>query len=395
MMDKEFEMSSAERLMAVWNREIPDRTPWSPMLGDSYLRSHPRYWDSLSAEQRSKLQSTYKYPSIVPLPTALDFLEPVIEQMTLDVGGDFITRVQTVEQVDGRVEIEVLPGDGGETTFIFHTPWGELREIVSGSGSAETVYRVRFSVSDRDEYQIMSRVVENRSYRTRYERYADKLRSLGNRGVSALWGPDQPLVSIFRVRDPVELIYDFNEEPDRMQALLDLLHQCTLEAYRQVAQGPGILVETGMAFMTIRLISPRMFEAYVLPYLAEYASILHDAGKKLICHMCGHIRPLLPMLREAGVDGIDSLSPPPIGDTELETCWQLLGEDAILQGGIDVNVLLNGSTRQVVSHVGDVLRRTQGRPLVLRSADEVPSGTPIENLKVAAEEVKIFQDQQG
>ena len=383
--------SSSNRLISVWKRTTPDRTPWSPMLGDSYLRSNTRYWDALTLEQRGALQSTYKYPSIVPLPTALDFLEPVVEKMTMDVGGDYIARVQTVEALDGQVDIETLPGDEGDTTFIFHTPWGDLREIVAGSGSSETVYRVRFAVSDRSDYQILARVVENRGYRACFQRYDDRLVSLGTRGASALWGPDQPLVALFRVRDPVELIYDFNEEPEKMTALLDLLHERTLGAYQKIAQGPGLLVETGMAFITTRLISPRMFESYVLPYLAEYASLLHDSGKNLICHMCGHVKHLLPLLREAGVDGIDSLSPPPIGDTDLETYWELLGDDAILQGGIDVNVLLNGTTEQVRAQVRDVLRLAAGRHMVLRSADEVPNGTPKENLQAVAEEVEASE----
>jgi len=380
--------NSSNRIISVWERKTPDRIPWSPMLGDSYLRSNAACWDALSQDQQDALQSTYKYPSIVALPAELDFLEPVVEQMTLDVGGDYIARVQTVEALDDLVDIKMQPGDEGETTFIFHTPWGDLREIVAGSGSAETVYRVRFAVSDRAEYHILARVVENRNYRACYWRYDDRLKSLGTNGASALWGPDQPLVALFRVRDPVELIYDFNEEPDRMTALLDVLHERTLGAYRKIAQGPGVLVETGMAFMTTRLISPRMFESYVLPYLAEYVSLLHDGGKNLICHMCGHVKHLLPLLREAGVDGIDSLSPPPIGDTDLETYWELLGDDAILHGGIDVNVLLNGSTEQVRVHVRDVLQRSAGHYLVLRSADEVPYGTPIDNLKAVAEEVE-------
>jgi uroporphyrinogen-III decarboxylase len=96
------------------------------------------------------------------------------------------------------------------------------------------------------------------------------------------------------------------------------------------------------------------------------------------------------MLREAEIDGIDSLSTPPIGDTELETYWQILGDQAILQAGLDVAILQEGTIHQVRMHVRDVLRRSQGRSLILRSADEVPHGTPTENLMAVAEEVRSF-----
>jgi len=382
---------SGERITAVWNRQKPDRTPWSPMLGDSFLRSQAHYWDRLDQSQRESLQSTYKYPSIIPLPTELSFLDQIVEQMTEDVGGDYISRAQTVQALDSQVEIETLPGDGGQTTFIFHTPWGDLDEIVSGSDSAETVYRVKFAISDRNEYAVMRRIVEHRRYQAFYEHFKTTQDNLRGKGAICIAGPDQPLVSLFRVREPQDLIFDLIDEPERMTDLLDLLHQRALEGYRQIAAGPGLAVETGMAFITTQLISPRLFEHFILPYLAEYTQVLHRAGKILICHMCGHIRHLLPLLREAGVDGVDSLTNPPIGDTELEEYWRILGDQAILQAGLDVNVLQQSSVEQVRLHAQDVLNRCQGRSLILRSADEVPNGTPAENLMAVAEVVQSYQ----
>ena len=382
------DMRSGERIAAVWNRQQPDRTPWSPMLGDSYLRSQPHYWDRLDQKQRRSLQETYKYPSIVTLPTELNFLAQIVEDMTVDVGGDYISRVQTVEALDSQVEIETLPGDGGETTYLFHTPWGDIDEIVSGNDSAETVYRVKFAISDRDEYTLMHRIVEQRSYQEKYERFKKAQDKLLSRAALVIAGPDQPLVSLFRVREPQALIFDLIDEPERMTDLLDLLHQRALEGYKQIAAGPGLAVETGMAFMTTQLISPRLFERFVLPYLAEYVQVIHQAGKILICHMCGHIRHLLPLMREAEIDGVDSLTNPPVGDTELEEYWQILGNQAVLQAGLDVNVLQQSSVEEIRLHVHDVLNRCQGRHLILRSADEVPNGTPAKNLMAVAEIVQ-------
>ncbi|MGD9092237.1 MAG: uroporphyrinogen decarboxylase family protein [Anaerolineales bacterium] len=383
-------MDSGERITAVWNRQQPDRTPWSPMLGDSYLRSQPNYWDRLDQEQRRAFQSMYRYPSIVALPADLDFLDPLVEEMTEEVGGDYLSRIQTVEAVDDKVEIEMLPDESGATKTIFRTPWGDLNETVSGGDSSETVYRVKFAISDRDQYEVMRKIVGERRYQSNYECYREAQDKLRGKGAVSIAGPDQPLVALFRVREPQDLIFDLTDEPERMTDLLELLHQRAMEGYRLIASGPGLAVETGMAFMTTRLISPRLFEHFVLPYLADYAQVLHRAGKILICHMCGHILHLLPMLREAEIDGIDSLSTPPIGDTELETYWQILGDQAILQAGLDVAILQEGTIHQVRMHVRDVLRRSQGRSLILRSADEVPHGTPTENLMAVAEEVRSF-----
>jgi hypothetical protein len=388
MAEEIIDMNSSQRLMSVWDRKIPDRTPWSPMLGDSYLRSFPQYWDQLTADQKETLKTSYRYPSLIPVPKELGFAEEIIQQMTMDVGGDYLTSVSTLDIIDSKVEIEIFPGQEEQTKYTFRTPWGNLQEIVSGSGSAETVYRLQFAIKDRDDYQIMTRIMEERSFRSNYGLYEETLSKLGGKGASTITGLDQPLVALFRVRDPQELIFDLVDEPERMKAFLDLIHQKTLEGYLQIAKGPGRVVETGMAFMTTRLISPWMFERYVLPYLSQYVDVLQKSGKIVISHMCGHIKKLLPMLREAGIDGIDSLSNPPIGDTELETFWDVMGDAAILQAGLDVNILHQASPQQVRDHVRDVLKRTEGRHLILRSADEVPFGTPVENLLAVAQEIQ-------
>ncbi|NLE77656.1 MAG: hypothetical protein GX605_13015 [Chloroflexi bacterium] len=380
-------MTPRQQIQAVWARQEPDRIPWSPMLGDSYLRSQPRYLDALTPAQRATLQAGYRYPSLVPLPSGLEFLEALSWQMTWDVGGAPIAEVPTVVAVDDQVEAKVAARSGEQTTFVFHTPWGDLQEVVAGSGSAEAVYRVRFAIGQRSDYDVMARVVEARRYQATPQVFRQKQETLGERGDCMVRAPDQPLVSLFRVRDASDLIFDLADEPGRIKELLDLLHERALEAYRLMAQGPGPALLTGMAFITTQLISPRLFSRYVLPYLAEYVRLMHEAGKIYLCHMCGHVRHLLPMLREIGVDGIDSLTTPSMGDTQLEEFWQLLGDDAILISGIDTEVLLRGTPADVRRHTRDVLRRCQGRHLILRAADEVPFGTPADNLRAVVDVV--------
>jgi len=384
-------VTARERIEAVLNRERPDRVPWSPMLGDSYLRSQPRYLDLLTPEQREAVQNSYRYASLVPLPSELGFQKAIDWQMVQDVGGDIVAEVPTAVAVDERIEVEARPGEDEQTTFVFHTRWGDLQEVVAGSGSAETVYRVQFAISERAEYDVMAQVIEHRRYAPCPEQYEEEQQALGERGACIVRGPDQPLVSLFRVRDPMELVFDLADEPDRMEELLALLHARALEGYRLVAQGPGKAVLSGMAFITTQLISPRLFERHVLPYLAEYARVLHEGGKVLLCHMCGHIQHLLPMLREAKIDGLDSLTNPPVGDTTLSAFWEALGDDAILMSGIDAELLLRGTPDQVRAHTQEVLERAGGRALILRSADEVSFGTPMENLLAVADVVREAQ----
>jgi hypothetical protein len=354
------------------------------MLGDAYLRSCPRYWDRLSPDQQRSITDGYDYPSVVQLANDLDFRELLLWQIVHDLGGDILAGVTTVRPEDDHVRVQISRDREGQTRFEYETPWGSLDEVVAASGSAETSFRTIFPIADRQDYAILSQVVTQRRYTARYERFERTENALGERGACYVTGPDQPLVSLFRVRDPAQLLFDIADEPAQICALLGLLHERATEAYRLVAQGPGHAVLTGMAFMTTQLISPRIFDEYVLPFLAEYARILHQAGKILLCHMCGHVRRLLPMLRQAGVDGVESLTNPPIGDTTLEDYWKIMGDRAILIGGIDAGLLLRGSPAELQAHGLDVLERMRGHPHILGTADEVPYGTPEENLLAVA-----------
>ena len=103
--------------------------------------------------------------------------------------------------------------------------------------------------------------------------------------------------------------------------------------------------------------------------------------------MCGFVRDLLPMLCEAKVDGLDSLTNPPIGNTTLADYWNLLGDQAILKSGISPIVLLHGTQKEVREHTHDLLQQADGRHLLIATADEVPFGTPRSNLLAVTEEI--------
>ena len=63
------------------------------------------------------------------------------------------------------------------------------------------------------------------------------------------------------------------------------------------------------------LISPSYYRQLTLPHIRAYASLVHQHKKRLVVHMCGLLRDLLDCFILTEMDGIDSVTPPPIGDT--------------------------------------------------------------------------------
>jgi len=103
----------------------------------------------------------------------------------------------------------------------------------------------------------------------------------------------------------------------------------------------------------------------------------------------------LPLLRQAGVDGLDSLTNPPLGNTTLADYWNAMGDEAILKSGISPSLLLHGTTQQIREHTRQLLCETEGKHLVLATADDVPFGTPGSNLLAVGEETARYPSKNG
>jgi len=50
--------------------------------------------------------------------------------------------------------------------------------------------------------------------------------------------------------------------------------------------------------------------------------------------MCGHLKALLPAIRETGLDGINAVTPPPVGTTEFEDVLDMFGDDFVIFGAV-------------------------------------------------------------
>lgn len=86
---------------------------------------------------------------------------------------------------------------------------------------------------------------------------------------------------------------------DRVQFARDLLPRVLSTGKLDFVQ-----VWEDMAFKTASLISPRMVRDLMLPAYAELVELLRAGGVKLIMVDCdGHVNDLLPIYREAGIDG--------------------------------------------------------------------------------------------
>jgi uroporphyrinogen-III decarboxylase len=65
------------------------------------------------------------------------------------------------------------------------------------------------------------------------------------------------------------------------------------------------------------LLSPAQFRKYCAPHLREYTRIVKAHGGRMVYHMCGLLKALLPDIATLGGAGIEAFTAPTLGDTTL------------------------------------------------------------------------------
>jgi uroporphyrinogen-III decarboxylase len=182
--------------------------------------------------------------------------------------------------------------------------------------------------------------------------------------------------------------YFLQDHPRRMEELLAAMQRSRVQEYEILARRTAAPAVIPVENTSTTLTSPRMYREWSLPQIARYAEVLHGRGKKIILHMCGRLKGLLPVLGETGLDGINGLTPPRVGDVPYEEALDALGEDLVLMGAVFPGEVFQrpGATAGEIHRALDALytpRIRRARMVLWLGADGLP--TPVERFLAVRE----------
>jgi hypothetical protein len=128
---------------------------------------------------------------------------------------------------------------------------------------------------------------------------------------------------------------------------------------RELARRGADAVLMSSAFAGGGFISRTMYGEFVLPFEKAVWDGVRAEFPDIPCytHTCGAIGDRLDLMEATGLDGIDTLDPPPLGTVELDRAKEFLGARVFIKGNIDsVNTLLLGSYKKARE---DIIQRIQ------------------------------------
>jgi len=167
-------------------------------------------------------------------------------------------------------------------------------------------------------------------------------------------GPWQDAVELYGLE---RMLTEVFENPDWVRHVLDrLLDRKTRFVEEQLRGAPFDLIETGGGAASTTVISPAIFDEFLLPVDTALHRTLHDAGFPVVYHTCGGMTALLDRVWRNGCDASETLTPEAMGGDikDLAAVKRTLGSRAALIGGIDQeNVLRTGTEDEIRQHVRD------------------------------------------
>ena len=266
------------------------------------------------------------------------------------------------------------------------TPAGELTD--TGSSNQYTSWNVEHLIKNEQDFEIWNKHVPV-PVEVDWSPVIEARRKVGDRGIVRSgffdFGQGSPWQSFCTLFGTEETIMAAMDKPDWVEYVLQNMLAKKLRAIDVAGKFKLDLIETGGGAGSSTVISPAMHRRFCLPYDKTQHKALHNAGTKVVYHLCGGLMPLLAIVMENGADALETMTPPGMGgDCDLAEANRICGSKICLIGGFDQKKgFENGSTQIVEKMVHDLFNACPDGGYICSPSDHFFSGSP-ENIQAFA-----------
>ncbi len=261
------------------------------------------------------------------------------------------------EGVDYREEKSI---DGRDIVYLrsYTTSRGRLTERLRYVMAESTLVQEEFLVKDFEkDFATYREIIAGRRYSFRPEKWKSEVDAVGEDGMLIAGEVYSPLKMFHIHLGAVNSVYALTDFPDESKVLLNLHEEQMLKLIKELcAQGvPAIM---SMDNLDAAFHPPRYVEKYSASFYERASSICHQNNSTFFIHACGQQRDNLKLISSLGVDGLEGVAYPPLGDIELEEAMEISGDSFIITGGISAMETCNLSGKEeIFDYVKDLFTR--------------------------------------
>lgn len=338
-------MNSRQRILAILEGKIPDRAVFAPNIWQWF--EYQKLHGLLPAELegcRSQLE--------------------VMKHLGVDIfSRNLLTDIRTewigghVQTFYSEVEVEETVGQDGRRKITYHTPHGDLSEVYRFDKQGCTLLQDEHLFKDFDtEYEAWRDLFTDRDYEFDHESFRRLEEEVGEDGLVMVGETTTPLKQLHfaaRADNTVYLLYDHEKE---MVELMEIYAEKALKLIKEMAS-KGARAVCSMDNLDSLFYPPDFFERYCSEFFSRAAEICHEHGAWFFSHACGRQRDIMSQVVACGLDGLEGIAFPPLGDIEL---WEAkaAGDKFIVEGGLSA-VQLEGdvTSEDAECHVKDLFQK--------------------------------------
>ena len=389
-------MNGRERIALAMQHQTPDRTPvmCQLALGHYFLNTglppHKIWFTSEGfADALVQLQGRYRFDGLL-----------------INIPGRPADTLDEVISVEETNDGEKMTWANGDVTLV---PWDDNPQHIPADPTQPT--RADFETIDPDQLDFIDDLVgyiwntyhipwlAGKSIRgplaevpDYFFRTIDLVKAMVGDEVSVHGEVFSPFTHFMELFGYEQALINLLLDGAKAHAALDRLSQASVTwAVAQARHGVDAVLMSS-AFAGGPLISPHMYREFVLPYEGRVTAAVKAEGVPVYTHTCGSIGDRLELMVETGTQGIDTLDPPPLGNTELAQAKALIGDKVFIKGNMNAVELLAAKTREaVIAHAtGRIRTGMPGSGYILSTACSVaPRMEPwkLELLTPLAEEI--------
>jgi hypothetical protein len=317
--------TARECVLKVLRRQTPPRVVFTPNYWQWF--AHHRHHGLLPAELRD-------CPSQLAL----------IRHLGLDVFSRNIYCNQTecwfgglATEVWEGVELEVMRHTEGKDVVIekvYHTKRGRLSERLRYLYAESTLVQEEYLFKDFGaEMDAFRELLQCRRWRFHPELYLHWQREVGEAGLVVAGELFSPLKLLHFAAGADQAVFLLQDFPEQCRELLALHEAAQLDLVNQML-AVGVPAMMSMDNLDSMFHPPHYIERFSASFYEQAALRCRQRGSAFFIHACGRQKAILPLIASLGVDGLEGVAYPPLGDTPLEEAMRLAGDRLIITGGI-------------------------------------------------------------
>ncbi len=323
--DSSRQQNSMQAIQAVLARERPDRIVYAP-----------NYWQWL-AHHRQHGTLPQEIPHCETQLQLLQHLEVDVfsRNVYCDQRRCWFGGLTEIEWEDIKFEqTEESIGHDLVINRTFRTVAGLLSERQRYTHDQSTLVQEKFAVDDYSrQLDAYEHLVRGRRWRFLANRYDQQCACVGDGGVVVAGELFSPLKMLHLDMGPEATTYLLMDHPERAAELLAIHERAQLDLVRQMAES-GVPAMMAMDNIDSAFHPPKYIEQYSASFYEQASQICHEHGSTFFIHACGQQQANLRLIASLGVDGIEGVASPPLGDVQLDEALAMTGDRLIITGGI-------------------------------------------------------------